>query len=176
MPTFRTAEDVSKFLLTVELPRRFTTTFVPHLHDFADRVAQVTITIDDDGTAGVVESEYSRQMSPTEIRAVPWQQVIDAALDDMVLTEVMAAKRSADPLRIDPLRITAEEYAAVDGAAVLLARRARKSRRRLNPKMLDEVAEAYTAGGPDAVADAFFVSRRQANRYIARAREEGHLP
>lgn len=64
----------------------------------------------------------------------------------------------------------AERMRAVDEAG-------EESRRynRLNRQQLDEVAELWQRGGAQAVAAHFCVSRRQADRYVQKARQAGAL-
>lgn len=49
------------------------------------------------------------------------------------------------------------------------------SRSQYIPEFLREVAEAFASGGYQGVQDKFAVGRRQASRYIARARDAGMI-
>jgi hypothetical protein len=50
-----------------------------------------------------------------------------------------------------------------------------RQRNRVTSDLLEEAAKLYLEGGAQAVADGLHVSRRQASRYVQRARERGLL-
>lgn len=164
----RTPDDVATTVLTVRIPGLHATSWFEHEQDFARDVVYAQIGIDDDQTAGLFHVAFRRPLSPKELRAIPWQRVIDEAYKDMIIKAVTGRRRH---------ELSGEARTVVTEAAHNLAQRAHKSRRRLTPELLQEVADIVKHGdGPEAVADTMFVSQRQANRYIARAKQDGYLP
>lgn len=168
----RSSRDVELMALTVTIPRFFEAVWLDGQHEFTDRVWFARIEVADDGSAGLVGAAFRQPLSPKDLRSIPWQQVIDEAYKDMIADAVTGRQRAY---------LDGDEARHVDEAATKLANRAHQSkRRRVTPELLADVADVYVAngGGPagsEAVADTFTVGKRQADRYVALARDEGLL-
>ncbi len=105
-----------------------------------------------------------------------------ASLDDLVadwLAEVAHRHEPAPPGRRRWSKGYPGSAAERQAARQTIERARRQTRRRLTIGQLRTVAETYAAANPpkhEAVARAFIVSPRTAQRYIEKAREAGLLP
>lgn len=133
----------------------------------------VTLELDEAGVPGLQAIEFTRPATAAQMSTVPWQRVIDRSVAWELANQYFAATDPGWATRLSEgdlrsLRLDFESR----------ARRLRPRRNRITEKLLTDVAAAYgqSGGSVDAVAERFMVSRRQADRYVARAREAGKLP
>ena len=138
----------------------------------------------DAGTGLVIEWETER-LVPDEVigKAVPEQFVAKVSDVDMSYDNGCLVSITGDDIDVSAL-------VALDRKARLLVAHtddgqllppqvepaARKpSKSQYTPEFLQEVAEAYAKGSVQGVQEKYDVGRRQASRYISRARESGFI-
>lgn len=117
-----------------------------------------------DGEPWIAGLTPTQAMKPTDLDAVDWTAVAWDAVSNQAFSDIASRK----PLDSETAyrQLQAVKQAALEGG---------RRYNRLNREQLDEVAEAWRQGGPLAVKERFHVSRRQADRYVKRAREAGAL-
>ena len=112
-----------------------------------------------DGRAMIRRVDFSRfvPLDAVQLARIDWGRVASDVVVHAVLREQLPDERGME--------------------AVLEAGEAQRSYRRLTFDDLGLVAKLWAdgGGGPQLIVEHFHVSKRQANRYIARARQEGLL-
>jgi hypothetical protein len=134
------------------------------------RIATATVTVQ--LVAGKEQLDtitFEGSLAPAQLRAVDWSALLQQALLIRAMKETtvnLAAHRDDDRLA---------EFITSDLIASLPRLGTTRTYNRMRYEDYERVASAWRSGGPEAVSDQFHVSLRQANRYVARAKEHGLL-
>lgn len=153
-----------KVALDVEVPSTFTA-YAPVGKSAGKIVVEMV-----GGAPHVAATELKPPMSPAELASVDWHGVAWNALRNWVIKNLGQGQVRTNDDLFRFLDEHSDQLTALD-------RVVDESRRynRLNREQLDEVAELWLKGGSEAVRQHFHVSRRQADRYVKKAREAGAL-